>query len=167
MSGTRGEEATSPVVSFTGITLAVLLTDQFTKFLALTLLASVETVPLVAGIFHFTLVRNTGIAFGLLRGHESLLLGLITLSLCVLLWIGIRMHLPATPGAFKKTPALAHWGLALILGGAAGNWIDRLRFHAVIDFLDFRIWPVFNVADSAITIGVCLYLILLMKKPSS
>ncbi len=165
MSGTRGEEATSPVVSFIGTALAVVLFDQFTKFLALAFLTSVETVPLIPGIFHLTLVRNTGIAFGLLREHESLLLGLITLSLCVLLWIGIRMHVKPAVG-FKKTPALAHWGLALILGGAAGNWIDRLRFHAVVDFLDFRIWPVFNIADSAITVGVGLYLILLMKKQS-
>lgn len=65
----------------------------------------------------------------------------------------------------KKTHSqLARVGLALILGGAVGNWIDRIRFHAVIDFLDFRIWPVFNLADSMITIGVFLYLYLLLRK---
>ena len=52
---------------------------------------------------------------------------------------------------------------ALILGGAVGNWIDRLRFGSVIDFLDFRVWPVFNIADSAITIGVVWYLLILMR----
>ena len=54
----------------------------------------------------------------------------------------------------------------MILGGAVGNWIDRLRFGAVIDFIDFRIWPVFNIADTAITVGVCLYFvrILVSKK---
>lgn len=105
-------------------------------------------------------------AFGLLRGHESLLFALITVSLCVLLFIGVRMHVPKAGGDFRKPPALSHWGLALILGGAVGNWIDRIRFQAVIDFLDFRVWPVFNVADSAITVGVGLYLILLLKKQS-
>jgi len=59
---------------------------------------------------------------------------------------------------------VARFGLALILGGAFGNWIDRVRFGAVVDFLDFRVWPVFNVADSAITVGVAVYLILLFRK---
>jgi len=63
-------------------------------------------------------------------------------------------------------PSLARVGLALILGGAIGNWIDRIQFGAVIDFLDFRIWPVFNVADSAITVGVCLYLLVFIRKSS-
>ncbi len=79
---------------------------------------------------------------------------LISISLAVLLGLGIRM---------KSTPALQRWALALILGGAAGNWIDRVRYGAVVDFLDFRIWPVFNVADSAITIGVGLYLLHFLK----
>jgi len=59
---------------------------------------------------------------------------------------------------------MARFGIALILGGAIGNWIDRIRFGAVIDFLDFRVWPIFNVADSAITAGVFLYLILIIKE---
>ena len=61
-----------------------------------------------------------------------------------------------------KEPQLL--GLALILGGAIGNWIDRIRYQAVVDFLDFRIWPVFNIADSAITIGVAFYIILFFKR---
>lgn len=61
---------------------------------------------------------------------------------------------------------LAKWGMALILGGAIGNWIDRVRFGAVIDFFDFRVWPVFNVADSAITVGVVLYFFLILRKES-
>lgn len=53
---------------------------------------------------------------------------------------------------------MAQMSMALIFGGAIGNWMDRIRVHAVIDYLDFRIWPVFNLADSAITVGVVLYL---------
>lgn len=98
---------------------------------------------------------NTGIAFGLFRGQATLLFTLITASLAVLFVVAQRM---------KGQPAAARVALALILGGAVGNWIDRLRFGAVVDFFDFRVWPVFNVADSAITVGVGMYLLLLLKK---
>lgn len=54
--------------------------------------------------------------------------------------------------------------MGLILGGAFGNWLDRLRYQAVIDFLDFRIWPVFNFADTAITAGVILYGLVLVRR---
>ncbi len=79
---------------------------------------------------------------------------LISASLLFLLFWGFRA---------KDLPVAQRVGLALILGGAIGNWIDRIRFGAVIDFLDFRIWPVFNLADSAITIGVSIYLLLLIR----
>jgi len=79
----------------------------------------------------------------------------ITVSLVFLFLIANRSHGTAVHG----TSMADRWALSLILGGAIGNWIDRLRFEAVIDFIDFRIWPVFNIADTAITIGVCLYFI--------
>jgi len=118
-----------------------------------------DSVPLLPGIFHLTLVENTGIAFGLFQQFPSLLFILISVSIVILFIIGYRLctshsNLP------KRFPV----GLALILGGAIGNWIDRLRFHAVIDFFDLRIWPVFNVADSCISIGVFIYLIALVRK---
>ena len=68
------------------------------------------------------------------------------------------------PGRFLTLNRAA---MALILAGAVGNWLDRIRYGAVIDFIDFRIWPVFNIADSAITFGVGLYLIHFFKKPSA
>jgi signal peptidase II len=74
----------------------------------------------------------------------------ITISLVFLFLIANRSH---------GTSTADRWALSLILGGAIGNWIDRLRFEAVVDFIDFRIWPVFNLADTAITIGVGLYFI--------
>ena len=80
---------------------------------------------------------------------------MITLSLFFLWGWAVRMESKSAGGRAA---------FALILGGAIGNWIDRIRFGAVIDFLDFRVWPVFNIADSAITIGVALYLLLLLKK---
>ncbi len=98
-----------------------------------------------------------------MSGYEPVLFTVITLSLIILFWVSNRS---------QQTSRLNRWALSLILGGALGNWIDRLRFQAVIDFIDFRVWPVFNLADSAITIGVGLYMIGLLtakedpKRPS-
>ncbi len=166
MPGTRGEAKTASVISFYGFVLAVILIDQGTKFLVLSKLPVDSTLPIIPPVFHLTLVYNRGIAFGLFNQHETLLLVFITVSLLVLIVLGFRI---ARQGALGSTPVdlASRCGLALILGGAIGNWIDRLRYKAVIDFLDFRVWPVFNVADSAITIGVALYLLLFLKKNKS
>ena len=147
--------------------------DQVSKYFVISELTYGSTLPLFSGIFHFTLVKNTGIAFGFFREHENALLLLITLSIGVLIFLGYRLcqhqvTITSDGERIKRpvAPSLARVGLALILGGAVGNWIDRIRFGAVIDFLDFRIWPVFNVADSAITVGVCLYLLVFIRKSS-
>ena len=105
---------------------------------------------MIPGIFHLTLVYNPGIAFGLFRQYENILLIIITLSLVVLFFWATRL---------TRSSHLLRTALALILGGATGNWLDRIRIGAVIDFFDFRVWPVFNVADSSISVGVGLYLI--------
>lgn len=128
----------------------VVILDQLSKFLILASLSVNSSTAVIPGIFNLTLVFNPGISFGLFRDHDTVLFALITASLGVLFFLALRM---------QRAGALARWAMALILGGAVGNWIDRLRFGAVVDFLDFRVWPVFNLADSAITIGVCLYLI--------
>jgi signal peptidase II len=142
---------------FPSVFFAVLLADQITKFLALRYLHESGTIAVIPSVFHLTLVYNTGIAFGVFREHPTLLLILITCSLVFLFFWG--WHKP------DLTPA-QRLSMALILSGALGNWIDRVRFGAVIDFLDFRIWPVFNVADSAITIGVTLFAaVSLFRKP--
>ena len=106
-----------------------------------------ESLPVISRVLHLTYVQNTGAAFGLLKHQQTLFIGT---SLLIIAWL-IRESLARPPQSF-----LVMWSYALILGGAAGNLIDRLRFGHVVDFLDFRIWPVFNVADSAITIGVTL-----------
>ena len=102
-------------------------------------LSNIPTQPILPNVFHLTLVHNTGVAFGLLQGY-GLLITLGTCAVIVGLWWS-RFFTLST---------------GLILGGAIGNLIDRLRIGAVIDFLDFRIWPVFNLADSCITIGALL-----------
>jgi signal peptidase II len=144
------------VFFYTSVFLVVVL-DQLSKGIILHTLALHDSIPVLPGIFHLTLVHNTGIAFGFFKEHSGLLLYLISGSLVLLLLWGVRL---------RRAHWLACLGLALILGGAIGNWIDRMRFGAVIDFLDFRVWPVFNLADSAISIGVGLYLILVFFKKS-
>jgi len=134
---------------------SVVLIDQFSKFLALQYLSPQNSVPLIPHVLDLTLIRNPGVAFGLFSGYAPILFTIITVSLVFLFLIANRSHGTAAHG----TSLADRWALSLILGGAIGNWIDRLRFEAVIDFLDFRIWPVFNFADTAITVGVGLYFI--------
>lgn len=133
----------------------VVFIDQLSKFLALQYLSPQDSVILIPQVLDLTLVRNPGVAFGLFSGSAPLLFTVITVSLVFLFLIANRSHSSAAHG----TSTADRWALSLILGGAVGNWIDRLRFAAVIDFIDFRIWPVFNLADTAITIGVALYFI--------
>ena len=109
-----------------------------------------ESLPLIPHALHLTYVRNRGAAFGLLQGRQSLF---IILALGIIAWLVREL-------AFRPSASRAvRWGCALVLGGAAGNLLDRLRFGYVVDFIDLRVWPVFNVGDSAITIGVTLLIL--------
>ena len=100
-------------------------------------------------------MRNNGIAFGLFYRHEGVLIAIISLSIVFLFWWGHRAS------SHDRSDALS---LGLVVGGAIGNWIDRLRGGGVIDFFDFRVWPVFNIADISISVGVGLYLLMYIKK---
>ncbi len=134
--------------------LGVFLIDQGTKWLALKLLVLETNNPVIPGVFHLSLVRNTGIAFGLFRGHGTLLTIFVTAGMLAL---GIGAYL------FRKQTLGKRIIYGLIWGGALGNWLDRIRFHHVVDFLDFRIWPVFNFADSFITCGVVLLMYFVIR----
>ena len=124
-----------------------LAADQLTKWLIVHNFTVGHSVPLLPPILQLTYVQNTGAAFGLFKGQQLLF---IICSVAIMGWI-IREFLTDT-----ALPLAIEWGYALVLGGAAGNLIDRTRLGHVIDFLDLRVWPVFNVGDSAITIGVTL-----------
>ena len=126
--------------------------DQFTKHLLTRRFAPGESLPVIPPLLSLSYVQNTGAAFGLFRGQQVLFIGI---SLLVIAWM-VRELLA------KPSPAMASavmWGCALVLGGASGNLIDRLRFGYVVDFIDLHVWPVFNVGDSAITIGVTLLIL--------
>jgi signal peptidase II len=146
---------------------AVLVLDQLTKALVVRSIGLHDYVPLVDGLLSLSHVRNHGAAFGLLSDwnlpYQSLLLS--ALSLAALGAIATYfVRLPAT----ARLPRLA---LALVLGGAIGNVIDRLRLGYVVDFVhvywrEYQ-WPDFNVADSAITIGVTLLVIDILSSPEA
>ena len=106
-----------------------------------------------AGFFRITHVNNTGAAFGLFQG-QSFLLTIVAL-------VGITVLLVYVLVIYRKFPLLdnrlGRSTLGLVLGGAVGNLIDRLRFGYVTDFIDVGRWPAFNIADSAITVGVILF----------
>ena len=106
-----------------------------------------------AGLFRITHVNNTGAAFGLFQG-QSFILTIVGL-------VGIAIFLVYTLVIYRGAPFLDNMlnraALGLVLGGALGNLIDRLRFGQVTDFIDFGFWPAFNIADSAVTVGVILF----------
>jgi signal peptidase II len=122
--------------------------DRLTKILALHSLDSVSTVPVWPGVFHLTLVHNTGVAFGLFRNAGWLLTAVSLAAAAAILFFHSRA---AAPAGRREIARRLAW--AFVAGGALGNAYDRIRFGAVIDFLDFRVWPVFNLADSAIVCG--------------
>ncbi|MFA5411017.1 MAG: signal peptidase II [Candidatus Omnitrophota bacterium] len=140
------------------LVISILFLDQLTKFLVTKTLTLNHSIPVIKGIFHLTLTYNRGAAFGLLKGKVPFFI--FTSLVAVLL-----IYLELKNNKFKKFSAY-NISLGLILAGGIGNLIDRLFFGYVIDFLDFRIWPVFNLADSAITVGAILlgWSVLIKKK---
>lgn len=139
-----------PARLVTVIVFFVLLLDQLTKWLILKAFVPGESLPLIPSILHLTYVQNTGAAFGLFK---DMTLIFIILSLAVSAWILWELC--------RKGPheMMRLWGFALVLAGAWGNLIDRVRLGYVVDMIDLRVWPVFNVADSAISVGVGLLLL--------
>lgn len=125
----------------------VLFLDQLAKYLVTrdyTLYQSVEVIP---GVLWFTRVHNYGAAFGILSGQMTLLV-VLSVIVIVLIVVFYRRLLAFGP--------LVPWGMTLALSGALGNLIDRVFRGYVVDFIDVKVWPVFNIADVAVTLGVIL-----------
>jgi signal peptidase II len=125
----------------------VILLDQVIKYLVVTHIQLGQSLPLIDGLVYLTYVLNQGAAFSILQGQRWIFLAITPLALAAALWF--MRDVP-------KNDRLRRVALALFCGGALGNFIDRLRFGAVTDFIDFRFFPIFNVADSCIVIGVAL-----------
>jgi len=134
---------------------AIFALDQAAKFAVKGFISPGESVPVIKGIFHITLVMNKGAAFGIFKDQGALF---------VIVGIAVAAFIIYSLPRLLREGALIRAATALMLGGAAGNLIDRLRFGYVVDFLDFRVWPVFNVADSAITVGTILICIRLLTQ---
>jgi signal peptidase II len=136
------------------ITTVALLADLATKWLVTSRFELWESVNVLGDFFRLTYIHNPGAVFGIRLGSSYLHLALSGVAMAVVI------------SMLVKTPASNRWagtGLALVLGGAVGNIVDRLRFGVVIDFLDFGIgdfrWYVFNIADACVSVGVVLLMI--------
>ena len=129
---------------------AVILLDRVTKIFFVGLLSLGESLPVIRNALHMTMVHNTGIAFGLFK-NQGIVFIIIPIIAVVLLIFNVFYYRNT-----KELSRMYICGFSMILGGAIGNLIDRISYGYVIDFIDFRIWPVFNIADSAITIGACI-----------
>ena len=130
------------------LVIAVLIIDQITKKIVMDSMQPNQTIPIIENIFHITFVRNPGAAFGILQDQRMFFI--VITSIIILVIIAIYWKL-----AHERNLMLTI-ALGLQLGGALGNYIDRIRFAYVVDFFDFRVWPVFNVADMALVAGVIL-----------
>lgn len=129
---------------FWQLALGVLLLDLVTKWIITTTMDLGQNIPLIRNFLSISYIHNTGAGFGILQNQNSFLI------LVALIAIAIIMFL------LRKILKEHHTTIAasLILGGAAGNLIDRFAYGGVIDFINFEFWPAFNVADTALTIGV-------------
>lgn len=143
---------------FTLCALACLVADLATKHLVESSMRLYQSIPVVDGVFNLLYIRNPGAAFGILANSGQyrlpFLLGVTGVAALAILWM---VH------TLKPGQKLANLSLAMILGGALGNLVDRVRYGEVVDFLDFYWgsyhWPAFNLADSFITVGVVLLIL--------
>ncbi len=138
----------------------LVVVDQVTKHLVVHNIAYGKIIPIIPGFFNLTYITNRGAAWGILEGQRWLLLG-FGFSVMVAALFALRWF---TEGWNERYVALF-----MVVSGIIGNSIDRIWRHEVVDFLDFRIftyrWPSFNVADSAICVGIAIYILSLLLRP--
>ena len=120
--------------------------DQFVKGIIVASMSPGESIPILKHVFHLTYVLNPGAAFGILPNQREIFLiagGVILIAAAIFY------------SRIQKANGILKFGMISLLSGAAANLIDRFQNGLVVDFLDFRIWPVFNIADIAIVVGMC------------
>ena len=139
------------------ISIVVFILDQWLKRLVEGAMYLGESIPVVSGVFHLTYIKNSGGAFGILAGSQLVLL----IGSAVAVAVVLSLLLSSPPS--RLTTA----GCGLILGGALGNLFDRLTAGDVTDYLDFRVWPIFNAADIAIVTGVVALLLTALRPEKS
>ena len=124
--------------------IVIIIVDQGSKYYIETHMALGDSIPVIDNIFHITYVLNPGAAFGMFRHKTSFFIGVAMAMLIMAVYFYRRI--PSEDRLLKRATVL-------LAGGAAGNVIDRVQTGQVIDFFDFRVWPVFNVADCTIVLG--------------
>ena len=145
----------------------ILLVDYLTKWMVRVRLDPIQSVEIIPGYLRLSYWQNSGVAFGLFDAVASVWKPYILAALAVVAVVVIVVYGKHMPPERKLLRA----SLAIIIGGILGNFVDRIVRGYVIDFIDFHIydtfhWPTFNVADSAITIGIALLLIDTVKNPA-
>ena len=140
--------------------------DQVSKMYISSVMSLHASSPVIDGFFSITYVRNPGAAFGLFANATPMFRSLFLITVSATAIVMILWFLAKN----KSAGMLLTFALSLILGGAVGNLVDRIRFGDVVDFLDFYIvschWPAFNVADSAISVGAVLLIVEMFRKKS-
>ncbi|QUH26123.1 signal peptidase II [Serpentinicella alkaliphila] len=139
------------------IILAIVISDQITKQLVLSNLKEIGSIPIIQNVFHLTYVENRGAAFGILQNQKYFFVIMKLIVITAIIYVLIKHK------DLRKSVVIC---LSLIVGGAIGNLIDRLRFGFVVDFFDFIIWPVFNIADMAIVLAQILLIYIVLKHDS-
>ena len=141
-------------MSVLAVSFFLILADQMVKLGITRTMQLGESIPVLSGIFHITYIENPGAAFGMFANQRWIF---IVAGILVVLGAGAMYR------RLYESGRMVRFGAALLLGGAVGNLIDRIRLGRVIDFLDFRVWPVFNIADIGICVGVACLIYALMR----
>lgn len=129
--------------------------DQLSKYWMMSHFAYGQSLPIIPNIFHLTYILNEGAAFSILSGKTWLLIVISLVAMGGIFWYYRQV---------PKEQVYKQLALACITGGAFGNFIDRIWLGAVRDFFDFRIWPIFNIADCFVVVGVTVLIICLTKE---
>jgi len=146
-----------------GLAALIIAADRITKMIVEARVSAVDTIHVIPGFFDIINSQNRGVAFGMFNDstNEWRTVALIVLSVAAVVFISVLLWRPA------KLDRWSLWGLSLVLGGAAGNLVDRVLWGRVTDFLEVYVgehhWPTFNVADSAIVIGSALLILDMLR----
>ncbi|MDI6799301.1 MAG: signal peptidase II [Actinomycetota bacterium] len=137
------------------VALPIFAIDQAAKFAVKRCLQEGVSVPVIDKVFHLTHIQNSGAAFGIFAGRSDVLIAISLIAISLLIFYN---HTSRLLSRFQRI------AIGLLIGGALGNLVERLASGRVTDFLDFRFWPVFNLGDAAISIGVAMLLIMILSK---
>lgn len=131
----------------------IVFLDQIIKYYILNNFSHGQSQAVIEGVFHLTYVKNTGAAFGIFKNANDFF---VIVSILIILFLLFYRYY------YFKRNIYINISIGLIIGGAIGNLFDRILLNYVVDYLDFRVWPVFNLADSAIVVGAGILIIYIL-----